>query len=510
MTTRGRFPDLFSVCPKVERLKFAMPLLRTSVVEWGNSILSQAKTSRVSILVLVFYTNMLDNLLLTAVVPVIPEILIDLDKKSLEETIRQEHYFNYVNVTDKVMMISADVEQLSNVTSGNSIGLAKRLLMSFSAVDENSRVGWLLSSKALIQIIANPAAGMLCNRFGYSVLLFIGTSTLLLSSSIYIFAASMVPLLLARCIQGIGSAASTIAGMSLLADRYRDDKERSRAMGTAMGGSALGVVVGYPFGAFLYSYSSKYTPFVTIATFVALDMVLQIMIVRPTLNQKLPVLGTPLHRLLRDPYILVAAGAVMLTTTAMATLEPTVPLWIIDTMHAQKWELGLVFLPDSIGYFVGANFFGVIAKRIGRWICSLCSMLLIGLCLSLIPLANSVAELILPHFGLGLGLGITDASIMPLLALLVDTRHVAVYGSVYAIAQLAVCLAYGIGPSIAGQIVKLVGFSWLMWGIAIINIAFSPLCLLLRNPPLKDENKPILDCQDKMDKIDNYTETKAE
>jgi hypothetical protein len=36
--------------------------------------------------------------------------------------------------------------------------------------------------------------------------------------------------------------------------------------------------------------------------------------------------------------------------------------------------------------------------------------------------------------------GITDAAIMPLLALLVDTRHVALYGSVYAIAQLAVCL----------------------------------------------------------------------
>ncbi|XP_033757412.1 synaptic vesicular amine transporter-like [Pecten maximus] len=470
-------------------------------------MLSQAKTSRVSILVLVFYTNMLDNLLLTAVVPVIPEILIDLDKKTLEDTIRQEHYSNYINVTDTVFILNQDVKQLNNVTSGTNIGLAKRLLMSFSAVDENSRVGWLLSSKALIQIIANPIAGMLCNRFGYPILLFIGTNTLLLSSLIYIFAASLVPLLLARCIQGIGSAASTIAGMSLLADRYQDDKDRSRAMGMAMGGSALGVVVGYPFGGFLYTYSSKYTPFVTIATFVVLDIVLQLVILRPTLHQKLTIVGTPLHRLVRDPYILVAAGAVMLTTTAMATLEPTVPIWIIDKMHAQKWQLGLVFLPDSIGYFVGANFFGVVAKRMGRWVCSLCSMLLIGICLSLVPLASSVTELILPHFGLGLGLGVTDAAIMPLLALLVDTRHVAVYGSVYAIAQLAVCLAYGIGPSIAGQIVKLVGFSWLMWGIAIINIAFSPLCILLRDPPLKDENKPILES---LEKMDNYSDIKSE
>lgn len=28
---------------------------------------------------------------------------------------------------------------------------------------------------------------------------------------------------------------------------------------------------------------------------------------------------------------------------------------------------GLVFLPDSIGYFIGTNFFGAVAKQIGRW-----------------------------------------------------------------------------------------------------------------------------------------------
>ena len=42
-------------------------------------------------------------------------------------------------------------------------------------------------------------------------------------------------------------------------------------------------------------------------------------------------------------------------------------------------------------------------------------------------------------------IGVTDAAIMPLLALLVDRRHVAAYGSVYAIVQLSVCLAYGLG-----------------------------------------------------------------
>lgn len=41
--------------------------------------------------------------------------------------------------------------------------------------------------------------------------------------------------------------------------------------------------------------------------------------------------------------------------------------------------------------------------------------------------------------------GITDAAVMPLLALLVDRRHDSFYGCVYAIVQLAVCLAYSVG-----------------------------------------------------------------
>lgn len=61
-------------------------------------------------------------------------------------------------------------------------------------------------------------------------------------------------------------------------------------------------------------------------------------------------------------------------------------------------------------------------------------------------MATAMVHLIMPHFGLGLGLGVVDASLMPLLAQLVDTRHEgAVYGSVFAIGQTAVCLAYSIG-----------------------------------------------------------------
>ena len=96
-----------------------------------------------------------------------------------------------------------------------------------------------------------------------------------------------------------------------------------------------------------------------------------------------------------------------------------------------------------------------------------------------VPLANSIWQLTLPHFGLGLGLGIVDSSLMPLLAKLVEDRHIGSYGSVYAVSQTAVSLAYGIGPLLGGYIMEKVGFPSVMRGLGVINILYSPILLYL-------------------------------
>ncbi|VDQ17263.1 unnamed protein product [Trichobilharzia regenti] len=49
-------------------------------------------------------------------------------------------------------------------------------------------------------------------------------------------------MLVARAIQGIGSACSSVAGMGMLATAFTDDKERGRAFAFALSGLALGVM----------------------------------------------------------------------------------------------------------------------------------------------------------------------------------------------------------------------------------------------------------------------------
>lgn len=48
--------------------------------------------------------------------------------------------------------------------------------------DENGRVGLLLSSKALVQLILNPAVGTLTGTLGYTKPLFLGNLSLLLAA----------------------------------------------------------------------------------------------------------------------------------------------------------------------------------------------------------------------------------------------------------------------------------------------------------------------------------------
>nr|XP_034328336.1 synaptic vesicular amine transporter [Crassostrea gigas] len=458
----------------------------SNIMEHISSCLESLFVRRTTILCLIFYTNTLDNILLTSVVPIIPEVLMELDRiddpdKNGNESIRPN-----LAITDK------------NIS--DSLSFTKQLLQeSYKALDENSQVGLLLSSKALVQILANPCVGCLSERYGYHILLTVGTVLLLISSLVYACAGSFVSFLAGRLVHGIASAFTSIAALSILAELYSSDLERSKVMGVAMGGVAFGVVVGYPFGGFLYDYCGQSSPFLILSLFVIIDIVFQGCIICRSRGITIPgkYLQSSILTLLKDPFILITAGIIMFTTMAMSTLEPTIPIWIIDTMKAPKWQLGLVFLPDSIGYFIGTNFFGAVAKQIGRWICSLSCMLLLGFCLICIPFSTSVTQLMLPHFGIGLGLGIVDAALMPLLALLVDTRQMASYGTVYAVAQLSVCLAYGLGPLLGGQVVKRFGFPSLMWSLGGLLILTSPCTIVLRSVKTKEECMSlILDSED--------------
>ncbi|XP_058792611.1 synaptic vesicular amine transporter isoform X1 [Phymastichus coffea] len=390
------------------------------------------ENSRFLLVTTVYFSLLLDNILLTVVVPIIPDYLYTLEGNS-----------------------SLNGEE-----------------------DENGRVGLLLSSKAFVQLFLNPAVGILTGTFGYAKPLLLGNLSLLLAALLFAVGTTYETLFLARSIQGVSSACIGVSGMSLVAFQYPEEDKRSKVMGFVLGSIALGVLAGYPIGSVLYDLEGKMAPFLLVAALIVLLIGLQLFALDfDPVTQKGEGEQSSWMYLLLDTRILIIAGAIWFSTTPMAILEPCLPIWLRTHIKAKKWQLGAAFIPDSVGYLVGTNFFGMIAYYYGRYKTAVLAMLLVGLSATVIPAASNMSQLIIPHLGLGLGIGVADAALVPLLASLVD--QTGGYGPVYSIQQIAVSLAYSLGPIASGELVRSVGFPWVMRAAGLANVAYCPLLIYL-------------------------------
>ncbi|XP_043654842.1 synaptic vesicular amine transporter [Drosophila teissieri] len=356
---------------------------------------------------------------------------------------------------------------------------------------ENGSIGLLLAMKALVQLIFNPIVGNASSKFGYRLPIVVGTFFLLLSSLVFTVGESYWALLVARAVQGVGSACINICGMSLVAQHYPEEARRSKVMGIILGSIALGVLLGYPFGGILYDLMGKSAPFIILSTLMFLSLGLQLLTMDLTVQPEVVVEDSPKWRtLLECKMILAIVLAIWFSTSTMAMLEPCLPIWLIQYLKPNKWQLGTVFIPDSVGYFVGTNFFGSIAYKYGQVKVSCVSLLLVGVASVLIPSATTVAQLLMPHFALGLGIGVIDAALVPLLATFVDatlsqeeqgegSSSMSSYGTVYAIQQTSVSLAYCLAPLIGGELAQTFGFAWLMRIVGIFNMIYGPILVYL-------------------------------
>ncbi|KAL7022548.1 hypothetical protein ACKWTF_012292 [Chironomus riparius] len=429
---------------------------------------SEFKKNRFALTAIIYATFLLDNILLTVIVPILPDYLASFKNSSSTQ-----------NIPPSVLYKNFDLHYIPNTmlnkhpVAGNTMKNVSKETQQhlvqgheFNVEMENERVGLLLAIKAFVQLFFNPIVGsVLATRFGYKSTIFFGTISLLMASLFFAMGDSFLILLIARAIEGIGSSCVNVCGMSLIAHLYPEDHQRSKIMGIILGSIALGVLIGYPLGGFLYDFVSESAPFIIICGFLFTDLAFQLTFFDLTRNEneindeenRVKHGSSQWIQLLSNKLIFCIALAIWMSTSAMAILEPLLPIWLIAHLHPKKWQLGTVFIPDSMGYFLGTNFFGTLSYKVGQIKMSVLAIMIVGISCVIIPEAKSVSSLIVPHFCLGLGIGVLDVSLVPYLARLTDAISqdetnenldidtASNYGSVYAIQQTAVSLAYSIG-----------------------------------------------------------------
>lgn len=317
----------------------------------------------------------------------------------------------------------------------------------------------------------------------------LGLGIIFLSTLTFSFAGSYSSLFLARSLQGVGSAFADTSGLAMIADRFTEEGERSKALGIALAFISFGSLVAPPFGGFLYQYTSESVPFISLAFLALFDGIMLIFVMRPhhiamTLqqDQSHKPKGTPIWKLLVDPYIAVSAGALVMANVSLAFLEPTIAIWMKKEMNATESQIGFVWLPGFIPHVCGVYFTVWMSKRFPQhqWILAAGGLALEGFSCFFIPFCTNFWTIMIPISGICFGIALVDTAILPTLGYLVDVRHTSVYGSIYAIADISYSLAYAFGPIVAGNLYHWIGFTALNMIICFSNLLYAPVIYFLR------------------------------
>ncbi|KAG8441091.1 hypothetical protein GDO86_006729 [Hymenochirus boettgeri] len=473
---------------------FHNTMLGCSLCQW----LKDKRGSPSIVLVVVSGAFLVDCMLFTVVGPIVPAFLYESEFKNRNTSVKFHQSSNsssdatYDSISNiSLFNKSSEVPYQGQIGNRTHPTPPQRNCYTENNYfnDQNTRVGLLLAMKAILQLITNPIVGKIADKVGYDTPLFCGFVVMFISTLMFAFAESYLLLIIARGIQGIGSSFTVVSGMGMVAQVFPDDVERGKAMGISMGSNAFGIVVGPPFGSLMYDYVGKSSPFLVIAAIAALDGALQICFLKPLKFSPVSIPPTPYRKLLVDPYIMIAAVALFLANLTYGMLDTTLPIRMMEHMCAPSYQLGLAFLPCMITFFFSLITLSRITQKLGRWVFIILGTFIEGISTMLMPLAQDIYGLIGPSALLGIGFGFMEITIMPTMALLVDLRHTPNYSGVYAIADIALSLGYAVGPLCGGALARAIGFPWISVIFGIILIVYSPLFILLRNPPGKEENK---------------------
>jgi DHA1 family vesicular acetylcholine transporter-like MFS transporter 3 len=364
---------------------FNVPFMNMGQVEFRQMVwdkLQEPKAQRQLVLVTVSIALLLDNMLYMVIVPIIPDYLryigawdtheipppSNLNPKPLGEDVTVNPANVWEKEIHKYYKNDSGTYEMTYINRTRKINIGGMLI---EYEGEDSGIGLLFASKAMIQIFVNPISGTVIDRIGYDLPMMFGLTVMFFSTLLFAIGESYGLLFFARSLQGLGSAFADTAGLSMIADRYTEEAERSKALGIALAFISFGCLVAPPFGGVLYEFCGKAVPFVVLAFVCLFDGFLMILIMRPMKAKQhdegyVRPEGTPIWRLLIDPHIACCSGALVVANVSLAFLEPTISKWMNETMDAEEWQQGLIWLPAFFPHVAGVVLTVRCAKKVRR------------------------------------------------------------------------------------------------------------------------------------------------
>src|SRR4051812_46033905 len=110
-----------------------------------------------------------------------------------------------------------------------------------------------------------------------------------------------------------------------------------------------------------------------------------------------------------------------MANVSLAFLEPTIAIWMSDTMAANESQIGMIWLPGFIPHLCGVVFTIWMCQRYPQhqWMVAAGGLALEGVSCFLVPFCSSWFMLIIPISGICFGVALIDTAILPTLGYLV-------------------------------------------------------------------------------------------
>jgi MFS family permease len=348
-------------------------------------------------------------------------------------------------------------------------------------------VGLAVSAFAFARFVSGPLGGRLVERFGERPVLVAGLLTVAVTSGTAGFADSFPVFVLLRAAGGVGSAAFTVSGFSLLL-RLAPPQARARASATMQGGFLVGGMAGPGLGGILTDVA-PWVPFLTYGAFLLVAaLVAALTLPSPaSVEAAAPAEVAPQgtrERLAaaRGMFSHPAFVAALVANLAVGWVvfgvrNSLVTLYVVDTGGTATFA-GLVLVAGAVAQVVALRWGGRVADRRGRRpaIVIGASTGTLAMAILVLPL-TAVPGLVAVTVAMAtLGVGGAFLASAPA-AVLGDLGRT---GTRVAVFQMASDLGAIVGPLAAGALADLSGYQ-LAFGVSAAVMAAAAL-MALRMP----------------------------
>ena len=270
-------------------------------------------------------------------------------------------------------------------------------------------VGWAVSAFALARLVMDIPAGFLADRFGRKRNMIFGLVLIILSSIAAGTASDYALLILARIVEGLGSALYVTAATTWVA-QITAGESRGRYMSLYTGLIFAGTAFGPTIGGYTAAHFGLNAPFFAYAIFAFAGLIATLRLKEPessaqATRPKMSVKDV-LSVLSNGPFMLVNCSVLALFFLRAGVRSTLVPLYASLNLGLPEERIGILLTVAALVTAACSFPSGWLSDKVGRKRPIMACLFLSGIAVLLIPSQESLAGLtgVMAFYGLATGL----------------------------------------------------------------------------------------------------------